>query len=365
MSDDFLSQDQVDDLLQQSGPTSDSSGAGDNQGEGQGGAEGSGEINYGALTQGFELFGDKAKSVLSTVLNRTISFSVETSSKADGAQVASKVDGELLAVNAPMTGGIEGPLIAVFTKKDVAVLSDLMMLGDGTAAYTDDHKDAISELVNQILGAFTAGINERLSESASVGNITVDEFSLAQPGIDMESSQMGILRMSVEGIEDSYMALLCSTEVAKALCSAAPGAGQDSDEDLMSEDSGSGIGLSEDEMNDLAGVVSNVPASSDSFSESSLSVSDGLPGPKENVDMLLDVDLDVSIELGTANLSIKRILDLAPGAVVELDRMAGEPVDLVVNGKVVARGEVVVVDENFGIRIVSLVSAEDRIRSLQ
>jgi flagellar motor switch protein FliN/FliY len=81
--------------------------------------------------------------------------------------------------------------------------------------------------------------------------------------------------------------------------------------------------------------------------------------------MLLDVDLDVYIELGRANLSIKRILELSPGSIVELDRMAGEPVDLLVNEKVVAKGEVVVVDENFGIRIVSLVSAEDRIKSLK
>jgi flagellar motor switch protein FliN/FliY len=85
----------------------------------------------------------------------------------------------------------------------------------------------------------------------------------------------------------------------------------------------------------------------------------------ENIDMLLDVELDVYIELGRTNLSIKRILELSPGSVVELDRMAGEPVDLLVNEKVVAKGEVVVVDENFGIRIVSLVSAEDRIKSLK
>jgi flagellar motor switch protein FliN/FliY len=69
--------------------------------------------------------------------------------------------------------------------------------------------------------------------------------------------------------------------------------------------------------------------------------------------------------LGRTNLSIKRVLELAPGSIVELDRMAGEPVDLLVNDKVVAKGEVVVVDENFGIRIVSLVSAEDRIKSLR
>jgi flagellar motor switch protein FliN len=81
--------------------------------------------------------------------------------------------------------------------------------------------------------------------------------------------------------------------------------------------------------------------------------------------MLLDIELDVSIELGRTDLSIKRILEMGPGSIVELDRMAGEPVDLLVNNKVVAKGEVVVVDENFGIRIVSLVSPEDRIKSLR
>ncbi|GBU26104.1 hypothetical protein R83H12_02790 [Fibrobacteria bacterium R8-3-H12] len=88
-------------------------------------------------------------------------------------------------------------------------------------------------------------------------------------------------------------------------------------------------------------------------------------GPKENIDLLLDVELDINIELGKSELSIKRILELAPGSIVELDKMAGEPVDLIVNNKVVAKGEVVVVDENFGIRIVSLLSAEDRVKSLK
>ncbi len=90
-----------------------------------------------------------------------------------------------------------------------------------------------------------------------------------------------------------------------------------------------------------------------------------LNAPRENIEMLLDVDLDVTIELGRSLLSIKRILELAPGSIVELDRMAGEPVDLMVNNKVVARGEVVVIDESFGIRIVSLVSPEERIKSLR
>jgi len=84
-----------------------------------------------------------------------------------------------------------------------------------------------------------------------------------------------------------------------------------------------------------------------------------------NIDLLMDVDLPVSIELGRTRMNVSDILSLGPGSVVELDKLVGEPVDLLVNSKCVARGEVVVVDENFGLRITQLVSPEERIKNLQ
>jgi flagellar motor switch protein FliN len=89
------------------------------------------------------------------------------------------------------------------------------------------------------------------------------------------------------------------------------------------------------------------------------------PPQQQNIDLLLDVTLPVSIELGRTAMSIENVLNLGPGSVVELDRLAGEPVDLLVNEKLIAWGEVVVVDENFGIRITSMVSPQDRIKSLK
>ncbi len=83
-----------------------------------------------------------------------------------------------------------------------------------------------------------------------------------------------------------------------------------------------------------------------------------------NIDLLMDVNLPVSIELGRTRLSIADILALGPGSVVELNKLAGEPVDLLVNQKVVAKGEVVVVDENFGLRVTQLVTREERLKSL-
>jgi len=87
-------------------------------------------------------------------------------------------------------------------------------------------------------------------------------------------------------------------------------------------------------------------------------------GAGQNIDILLDVTLPISIELGRTTMPIEDILNLGPGSVVELNRLAGEPVDLLVNDKLIARGEVVVVDENFGVRVTSMVSHEERLRSL-
>jgi len=81
--------------------------------------------------------------------------------------------------------------------------------------------------------------------------------------------------------------------------------------------------------------------------------------------MLMDVTLPVSIELGRTSLKIEDILSLGPGSVVELDKLAGEPVDVLVNDRLLAKGEVVVIDENFGVRITSMISPQDRIKSLR
>jgi flagellar motor switch protein FliN/FliY len=84
-----------------------------------------------------------------------------------------------------------------------------------------------------------------------------------------------------------------------------------------------------------------------------------------NIDLLMDVNLRVSVQLGRATMSIREILELGPGFVIELDKLAGEPVDILVNDKPIARGEVVVVDENFGVRVVDIISPSKRVTALR
>ena len=82
---------------------------------------------------------------------------------------------------------------------------------------------------------------------------------------------------------------------------------------------------------------------------------------KENIEIIKDVPLEVTVELGRTHKLIRDILEFSPGTVIELDKLAGEPVDVLVNGKFVAKGEVVVIDENFGIRITDIVNPDKRI----
>ncbi len=84
-----------------------------------------------------------------------------------------------------------------------------------------------------------------------------------------------------------------------------------------------------------------------------------------NIDLLLDVTLQVTVELGRTRRQIREVLSLGPGSVVELDRLAGEPVDVLINGKLIAKGEVVVIDENYGVRITDIISPTERVQSLR
>jgi len=98
------------------------------------------------------------------------------------------------------------------------------------------------------------------------------------------------------------------------------------------------------------------------------SLEDGITdedGEEINLDLILDVPVTIAMEIGRTSISIRNLLKLNQGSVIELDRMAGEPMDVMVNGTLIAHGEVVVVNEKFGIRLTDVISASERIAKLQ
>jgi flagellar motor switch protein FliN/FliY len=350
---DILSQEQIDALLNTEGlSSSGSSGLFD-----IGGGEDAKQDKFPILNDIYEIFCAQASTVISTVLNKSTSFSTQGSEAASYQAIQEKIRSVVVSVALSFKSGFEGEFYVLMKKTDVAILSDLMMMGDGAAEYSEDHKDAIGELFNQVMGAYTNVMGSERGIQVSAGNVAVNEFDLDNPPMDAGSLDMIITSLKVDGFEDSWIALLVPNALTEQILEAV---GKNSGP--IGSGSGS-VGLNMSELDDLSKVTS-FDSSDGHFTETNLA---GQPigAPQENISMLLDIDLDVSIELGRSILSIKRILELAPGSVVELDRLAGEPVDLLVNNKIVAKGEVVVIDENFGIRIVSLVSPEERIKSLR
>jgi flagellar motor switch protein FliN/FliY len=224
----------------------------------------------------------------------------------------------------------------------------MLMQQDG-GEFGPDQKDAITELSNQAASSFATAFGAETGVTTLAGPSRLSDFAVEAPPVPWDHSFMATASMSIEGREDAPLLVLLHESMAAQL------AGKNRNEAPGREASRRDAAL-----NPPQPVFVEMP-------RPVAAAGSGRPsgGQQDNIELLLDVDLDVSIELGSTTLSIKRILDLAPGSIVELDRMAGEPVDLLVNNKAVAKGEVVVIDESFGIRILSLVSPEERIKSLR
>jgi len=359
---DFLSQDEIDRLL---------NGLGD---DGEAAQSGGGDERYKAISPVFELFCKQASSVLGTAVGKAVDVVAESCTKADFAAATGKIGDDVISVTLSLVSGLEGDMYLLIPKNDAAMMADLMIMGDGSTPYNDETADAVRELFAQVMGAYATALGADLGEPVSAGSVDVAPFNMSDPPFDADSADMGFAALTVEGMINSSVVLLIPNSFGDEIVDkkTPKPAGLDM----------GGIGISQSEMDELTNMAASSFSSAgssssfgggggQSFGGSSFAQpppqqrSGGYDGPKENIDLLLDVELEINIELGKSELSIKRILELAPGSIVELDKMAGEPVDLIVNNKVVARGEVVVVDENFGIRVVSLVSAEDRIKSLK
>lgn len=124
-----------------------------------------------------------------------------------------------------------------------------------------------------------------------------------------------------------------------------------------------------------ADEVADTPAAEDTADENAVSPAEfpdlggagalvGGGSGKPNLDLIRDIQVTLTVELGRTDMVIEEVMGLTPGKVVELDKLAGEPLDVLVNGKLLAKGEVVVVDENFGIRITSIVDPRARVQAL-
>jgi flagellar motor switch protein FliN/FliY len=135
-----------------------------------------------------------------------------------------------------------------------------------------------------------------------------------------------------------------------------------SEEDKMAAEWAAALAETKDVASEVAAPVETVAPAS--FAQFAPSTGNGVPAAGNDLNMILDIPVQLTVELGRTRVPIKHILQLAQGSVVELETLAGEPMDVLVNGFLIAQGEVVVVNEKFGIRLTDIVTPSERMRRL-
>ena len=342
-----------------------------------------------------------AATTLFTLLNHKVLITTPKVEAMTWDEFTATITDDLTAVSVDYTEGFIGSNLMILKDQDVKVIADLMM--GGTGAYvegpvTELHLSAIAESMNQMIG----------SSSTSMAQIFNKKIDISPPqAIKMDTDLEKIFgpkgdivkiafRLQIEeNIIDSELMQILPLQFAKDLIN-----GLLSQEDstpaaptpevapqpqpqpvptpapvLEPQPAPQPIPTpmySEPVMQMAQPTMQQVPNYNRQQSSVRQDIDVQTPQfqsfdsgpkvyPKENMDILMDVSLEVSVELGRTSRKIKEILEFGPGSIVELNRLVGEPVDVLVNGKFIATGEVVVIDENFGIRITDIINPENRI----
>ena len=294
--------------------------------------------------------------------------------------------------------GLEGKNILVLKEHDVKVITDLMMGGDGTntdAELTDLHLSAISEAMNQMMGSAATSMSSMINEKVDISPPSSTRVDLTdtmmEDGLHDMVGQTFVqvsFRMTIGDLVDSEIMQLYPFDFAKLIYTRFRSTMEGGMEETAASEPEPApqpepvaarvqqpepmqavpvsqmapqqpmMGMQQPTMNGAMPMynmpMQNVPIQPAQFQN--FAPSQNLDGiAPENIDLIMDVPLEVSVELGRTSKSIKEILDFSPGTIIELDKLAGEPVDVLVNGKFVAKGEVVVIEENFGIRVTEII----------
>jgi flagellar motor switch protein FliN/FliY len=310
----------------------------------------------------FKIICEQASSVVTAVLSRAVDFQLQWLVASENSVIPDELGTQSLCVDVSVKKDFVGNMSFVISKQEVATLSDLMLMGSGHTDYTEEHKDAICEIINQITGSCITTMESQLHLATDFGQGTVKNFSGKN---DFKGGAVATVLIKVEEFPDQKILIVLDDSLLsgiRAKISRISSIGADT--------SLASLGLSSSSSVSSGGVIAGASGGDGTpvamppiFAPQQGGVF-GSTGNKA-LDLLMDIEMPIVIELGRSQMSLKRILELGPGAIVEMDRLAGEPVDILINGKVVARGEVVVVDENFGVRIISLVSPEERLKLLR
>lgn len=303
------------------------------------------------IKSALEQAGSSAASTLGGLLGRGVHIAAQGASSGSASDVASHFSGGVVHVSVAVNGDAEGNGLLAFEEKSAGVMAELMIGGDGSSApdsLSELHLSALAEVGNQFSAAFVEGLGQASGKSLlglpsdlTPGQAGDLELVAGALGGDLI---IGEFSLSIEGGAPSPLLFVIDGGLAQA---------------LGASGGGSAAPASFNPSNAFGGGSMSTPV----VQSAQMSQLTGVAGAQGagNMELLMDVPLQVTVELGRTSKLVKEVLALGPGSVLELDKLAGEPVDILVNEKPIAKGEVVVIDENFGIRVTEILSPKDRI----
>lgn len=310
-----------------------------------------------------------------------------------------------LIVEVGYTTGIDGNNVLAIQAHDAAIIADLMMGGDGTNPDTNIGEiamSAVGEAMNQMMGTVATSLSTMFNKKIDISPPKVNLIDLGTEekvteivGQDEPVVRVSF-RMEVDGLIDSEIMQILPVHVAKEMVESLMG-GSAAEEAAAPQSAPApaptpaptptpapaptpaapapqpaaapqyaapqyAVPPQNYAPPQMAQPAASVPVQPVQFTPLA---SGPVPVNDANIGLILDVPLQVTVELGRTSKSIKEVLELTNGSIVELDRLAGEPVDIMVNGKYLAKGEVVVIDENFGVRITDIASPAERAAKLR
>ncbi len=387
MNDGFLSQEEIDALLR--GDTMSASSTPELT-----------EMEKDALGEVGNISMGSAATTLSMLLGRRVSITTPRVSVTSVREIKEQYPLPYMVIEVAYTEGLTGTNIFAMREQDALIIADLMMGGEGTNPPTDLNElymSAVSEAMNQMMGATSTSMSTVFRKKIDIAPPNVNVCDFAQEGLiasfsdEQEPMVRVAFRMEVEDLIDSEIMQIISMPAAKELV-----------ENLMTSMQDTAPKTEEQPLPTHPVIPMQQPIAAATVQQAAAYqpvqqppqmqyaqpsyqsqvinsaqnvnvqpaqfaplVPTGTQTFDGNIGLIMDVPLQITVELGRTKKMIKDILELGPGSVVELDKLAGEPVDVLANGKLIAKGEVVVIDENFGVRITTIVSQIERMTNLQ
>ena len=347
-----------------------------------------------------------AATALSSLVNKRVLITTPIVSYCTWDDVASAYDRPCVFVQISYKEGVDGNNNLILREDDVKVITDLMMGGDGKGTIDELsvlHISAIGEAMNQMMGSSATSLSSMLGKKIDINppvanlvdlNGSIEEKSISD--LSTGSFVKVAFHMEIEDLVDSEIMQLYPVDTAKnlyqsflqaqgieeepastgvpvaqsATTPAAPSMQPQSSQpqpDPMAMQNQPGMQMPPQGMPMYGQPYMGMPPQGYGYAMppvqdmnvqpvqfQAFSPMMGGTALQENIDLIKDVPLEVTVELGKTKKSIKEILEIAPGTIIELDKITGEPIDILVNGKLVAKGEVVVIEESFGVRVTDI-----------